>query len=84
MKKKIATAASACIAGAGNAVPSGAAGWKKRFAHAPPSSMKTMKKSLAHTFRGKILGDDAKKLPTIDKRQRREVAEKRNAEITMQ
>ena len=46
--------------------------------------MKTMKKSLAHTFRGKILGDDAKKLPTIDKRQRREVEEKRNAEITMQ
>lgn len=41
-------------------------------------------KNLANTFRDKILGDDAKKLPTIDKRQRREIEEKRNAEITMQ
>ena len=36
-------------------------------------------KNLANTFRDKILGDDAKKLPTIDKRQRREIEEKRNA-----
>ena len=41
-------------------------------------------KNLANTFRDKILGDDAKKLPTIDKRQRREIEEKKNAEITMQ
>ena len=41
-------------------------------------------KNLANTFRDKILGDDAKKLSTIDKRQRREIEEKRNAEITMQ
>ena len=41
-------------------------------------------KNLANTFRNKILGDDAKKLPTIDKRQRREIEEKKNAEITMQ
>ena len=34
-----------------------------------------------NTFRDKILGDDAKKLPTIDKRQRREIEEKKNAEI---
>ena len=38
-------------------------------------------KNLANTFRDKILGDDAKKLPTIDKRQRREIEEKKNAEI---
>ena len=38
-------------------------------------------KSLANTFRDKILGDDVKKLPTIDKRQRREMEEKKNAEI---
>ena len=36
IKKKIATAATACTAGAGNAVPSGAAAWKIRFARAPP------------------------------------------------
>lgn len=41
-------------------------------------------KNLANTFRDKILGDDAKKLPTIDKRQRREIEEKRNAEMSMQ
>ena len=38
-------------------------------------------KNLANTFRDKILGYDAKKLPTIDKRQRREIEEKKNAEI---
>lgn len=38
-------------------------------------------KNLANTFQDKILGDDAKKLPTIDKRQRREIEEKKNAEI---
>ena len=41
-------------------------------------------KNLANTFRDKILGDDVKKLPTIDKRQRREIEEKRNAEMSMQ
>ena len=41
-------------------------------------------KSLANTFRDKILVDNAKKLPTIDKRQRREIEEKRNAEMSMQ
>ena len=46
IKKKIATAATACTAGAGNAVPSVAAAWKIRFARAPPSSMKTTKKSM--------------------------------------
>ena len=38
-------------------------------------------KNLANTFRDKILGDDVKKLSTIDKRQRREIEEKKNAEI---
>ncbi len=46
IKKKIATAATACTAGAGNAVPSGADAWKIRFARAPPFSMKTTKKSM--------------------------------------
>ena len=46
IKKKIATAATACTADAGNAAPSDAAAWKIRFARALPSSMKTTKKSM--------------------------------------
>ncbi len=39
-------AATACTTDAGNAAPSGAVAWKIRFARAPPSSMKTIKKSM--------------------------------------
>jgi hypothetical protein len=40
-------------------------------------------KSLGNIFSDKLSGDDAKKLPTIDKRQRREIEDKRNAELTL-
>ena len=40
-------------------------------------------KSLGNIFSDKLGGDDAKKLPTIDKRQRREIEDKRNAELTL-
>ena len=40
-------------------------------------------KSLGNIFSDKLSGDDAKKLPTIDKRQRREIEDKKNAELTL-
>ena len=40
-------------------------------------------KSLGNIFSDKLRGDDAKKLPTIDKRQRREIEDKKNAELTL-
>lgn len=40
-------------------------------------------KSLGNIFSDKLSGDDAKKLPIIDKRQRREIEDKRNAELTL-
>ena len=40
-------------------------------------------KNLGNIFSDKLSGDDAKKLPTIDKRQRREIEDKRNAELTL-
>ena len=40
-------------------------------------------KNLGNIFSDKLNGDDAKKLPTIDKRQRREIEDKRNAELTL-
>ena len=46
IKKKIATAATACTSDAENAVPSSVAAWKIRFARTPPYSMKTIKKPM--------------------------------------
>ena len=40
-------------------------------------------KSFGNIFSDKLSGDDTKKLPTIDKRQRREIEDKRNAELTL-
>lgn len=40
-------------------------------------------RSLANIFRSKIDSNDGKKMPTIDRRQRREIEEKKNAEITL-
>ena len=40
-------------------------------------------KNLGNIFSDKLSGDDAKKLPTIDKRQRREIEDKKNAELTL-
>ena len=40
-------------------------------------------KNLGNMFSDKLSGDDTKKLPTIDKRQRREIEDKRNAELTL-
>ena len=39
-------------------------------------------RSLATLFQDKIGGDDEKNLPVIDKRQKREIEEKRNAEMS--
>ena len=40
-------------------------------------------KNLGNIFSDKLSGDDSKKLPTIDKRQRREIEDKKNAELTL-
>ena len=40
-------------------------------------------KNLGNIFSDKLSGDDAKKLPIIDKRQRREIEDKKNAELTL-
>ena len=40
-------------------------------------------KNLGNIFSDKLSDDDAKKLPTIDKRQRREIEDKKNAELTL-
>ena len=40
-------------------------------------------KSLGNIFSDKLSGDNAKKLPAIDKRQRREIEDKKNAELTL-
>jgi hypothetical protein len=40
-------------------------------------------KSLGNIFSDKLSSDDAKKIPTIDKRQRREIEDKKNAELTL-
>ena len=40
-------------------------------------------RGLANLFQDKIGGDSKKKLPVIDRRQRREIEEKRNAEISL-
>ena len=40
-------------------------------------------KNLANIFSDKLITDDSKKVPVIDKRQRKEIEDKKNAELTM-
>ena len=40
-------------------------------------------KNLANIFSDRFGGDDSKKLPVIDRRQRKEIEDKKNAELTL-
>ena len=40
-------------------------------------------KNLANIFSDKLITDDSKKVPVIDKRQRKEIEDKKNAELTL-
>jgi hypothetical protein len=51
--------------------------------HVSANSVTRLFKNLANIFSDKMGGDDNKKLPTIDKRQRREIEDKKNAELTL-
>lgn len=51
--------------------------------HVSATSVTRLFKNLANIFSDKMGGDDNKKLPTIDKRQRREIEDKKNAELTL-
>ena len=53
---------------------------KKRLA---ATSVTRLFKNLANIFSDNIGGDDAKKEPVIDKRQRKEIEDKKNAELTI-
>ena len=53
---------------------------KKRVA---ATSVTRLFKNLANIFSDNIGGDDAKKEPVIDKRQRKEIEDKKNAELTI-
>ena len=53
---------------------------KKRVA---ATSVTRLFKNLANIFSENIGGDDAKKEPVIDKRQRKEIEDKKNAELTI-
>lgn len=47
------------------------------------TSVTRLFKNLANIFSDRLGGDDSKKLPVIDKRQRREIEDKKNAELTL-
>ena len=47
------------------------------------TSVTRLFKGLANIFSDKLYGDDSKKLPVIDKRLRKEIEDKKNAELTM-
>lgn len=51
--------------------------------HVSATSVTRLFKNLANIFYDKMGGDDNKKLPIIDKRQRREIEDKKNAELTL-
>ena len=47
------------------------------------TSVTRLFKNLANIFSDKMGGDDTKKFPIIDKRQRKEIEDKKNAELTL-
>lgn len=47
------------------------------------TSVTRLFKNLANIFSDRLGGDDSKKLPVVDKRQRREIEDKKNAELTL-
>ena len=51
--------------------------------HISATSVTRLFKNLANIFSDKMGGDDNKKLPIIDKRQRKEIEDKKNAELTL-
>jgi hypothetical protein len=51
--------------------------------HVSATSVTRLFKNLANIFSDKMGGDDNKKLPIIDKRQRKEIEDKKNAELTL-
>lgn len=56
---------------------------KQKFIIQTEQGVTRLFRSLATLFQDKIGGDGEKNLPVIDKRQKREIEEKRNAEISM-
>jgi len=57
--------------------------YQSRKGSVSSSAVTRLFKNIANIFAGKIDDDYSKKLPVIDKRQHREIEDKKNAEITM-